>query len=89
MLCRVGCGACCIAPSISSFIPGGMPHGKPAGIRCVQLDDKNRCLSFGSPQRPNVCSQFTADIQICGKSTEEALLTLRQLEAVTSTGRNK
>ena len=30
MNCREGCGACCIAPSISSPIPG-MPHGKPAG----------------------------------------------------------
>ncbi|HNV09555.1 MAG TPA: YkgJ family cysteine cluster protein, partial [Dokdonella sp.] len=29
MSCRSGCGACCIAPSISSPIPG-MPNGKPA-----------------------------------------------------------
>ena len=34
--CRTGCGACCIAPSISSPIPG-MPDGKPAGVPCVQL----------------------------------------------------
>lgn len=27
MDCRPGCGACCIAPSITSPIPG-MPHGK-------------------------------------------------------------
>jgi hypothetical protein len=32
--CRPGCAACCIAPSISSPIPG-MPHGKPAGVRCI------------------------------------------------------
>jgi Fe-S-cluster containining protein len=32
MNCRLGCGACCIAPSISSPIPG-MPQGKPAGVR--------------------------------------------------------
>ena len=38
--CRAGCGACCIAPSISSPIPG-MPNGKPAGVRCVQLDANN------------------------------------------------
>ena len=31
---QLGCGACCIAPSISSAIPG-MPDGKPAGVRCV------------------------------------------------------
>ena len=36
MDCRPGCAACCIAPSISSPIPG-MPHGKPAGVRCIQL----------------------------------------------------
>ncbi|MCF5019628.1 YkgJ family cysteine cluster protein, partial [Pseudomonas lactis] len=29
MKCREGCGACCIAPSISSPLPG-MPQGKPA-----------------------------------------------------------
>ena len=28
---RPGCGACCIAPSISSPIPG-MPHGKAVGV---------------------------------------------------------
>ncbi|MCR3872443.1 YkgJ family cysteine cluster protein, partial [Pseudomonas aeruginosa] len=28
MQCRAGCGACCIAPSISSPLPG-MPAGKP------------------------------------------------------------
>ena len=45
LACRAGCGACCIAPSISSAIPG-MPHGKPAGVRCVQLDDALRCRSL-------------------------------------------
>ncbi|MGO2368564.1 MAG: YkgJ family cysteine cluster protein, partial [Serratia sp. (in: enterobacteria)] len=32
MDCRADCGACCIAPSISSPIPG-MPNGKPANTR--------------------------------------------------------
>jgi hypothetical protein len=36
MECRIGCAACCIALPISSPIPG-MPDGKPAGVRCVQL----------------------------------------------------
>lgn len=49
--CRVGCGACCIAPSISSAIPG-MPGGKPAGVRCVQLTDDNRCMLFGTTRAP-------------------------------------
>jgi len=43
--CRAGCGACCIAPSISSAIPG-MPDGKPAGVRCAQLDEQNLCRLF-------------------------------------------
>ncbi|QSA20024.1 YkgJ family cysteine cluster protein, partial [Vibrio furnissii] len=42
MDCRLGCGACCIAPSISSPIPG-MPNGKPAGTRCIQLNENNLC----------------------------------------------
>src|SRR5258708_12888559 len=55
--CRVGCGACCIAPSISSPIPG-MPGGKPAGVRCIQLDAENRCRLYGRPERPAVCSRL-------------------------------
>ena len=31
MDCRPGCGACCIAPSINTPLPG-MPHGKPAEL---------------------------------------------------------
>ena len=46
MKCREGCGACCIAPSISSPIPG-MPHGKVAGERCLQLSAENLCNIFG------------------------------------------
>lgn len=45
MDCRSDCGACCIAPSISSPIPG-MPLGKPANTRCVHLDDNMRCGIF-------------------------------------------
>ena len=38
--CLPGCGACCIAPSISGPIPG-MPNGKPAAVRCINLDKNN------------------------------------------------
>ena len=38
MECRAGCGACCIAPSISSAIPG-IAAGKPAVIH-VQVDSE-------------------------------------------------
>jgi uncharacterized protein len=82
MDCRLGCGACCIAPSISSPIPG-MPHGKPAGMPCVQLDDDFLCRLFGKPERPAVCLAFRPSADICGRSRFEALATLDLLEAAT------
>ncbi|WP_220198410.1 YkgJ family cysteine cluster protein [Ktedonospora formicarum] len=83
MNCRVGCGACCIAPSISSPIPG-MPDGKPAGVRCIQLTDDNRCKLFGHPDRPPVCRLLRASQEMCGHSREEALHYLIQLERATN-----
>ena len=85
MNCRPGCGACCIAPSISSAIPG-MPGGKPAGVRCVQLDEANRCLVFGQPERPAVCGQLKPSSEMCGDSAPAALTWLTQLEAATCPG---
>ncbi len=86
MECRVGCGACCIAPSITSPIPG-MPSGKPAGVRCVQLGEDGRCLIFGRPERPAVCLSLRPSPEMCGESAEEALAWLTWLEAETSPGR--
>ncbi len=83
MPCRAGCGACCVALSISSPIPG-MPHGKPAGVRCAQLDDDFRCRIFGRPERPKVCSDFQAEPLFCGESREQALVLMQRLEADTS-----
>ena len=72
MDCRPGCGACCVAISISSPIPG-MPGGKPAGVRCVQLTGDNLCRLFGDPSRPAVCARFQASPETCGETAEEAL----------------
>ena len=83
MQCRIGCGACCISPSISSAIPG-MPAGKPAGVRCVQLDETNRCRIFGTPERPAVCRQFSPSRSICGDSNDDAMQQLTLLERMTS-----
>ncbi|WPO98609.1 YkgJ family cysteine cluster protein [Pseudomonas sp. HR96] len=83
MNCREGCGACCIAPSISSPIPG-MPDGKPAGVRCVQLSPGNLCQLFGLPERPAVCGQFQADPDVCGASDEQALSLLTWWEQATA-----
>lgn len=82
MECRAGCGACCIALSISSPIPG-MPNGKPAGVRCVQLTPDNFCKLFGKPERPNVCRLFRASLETCGRSRQEALVYLTSLEQAT------
>ncbi|RKE34589.1 hypothetical protein B0G76_0597 [Paraburkholderia sp. BL23I1N1] len=80
--CRPDCGACCIAPSISSPIPG-MPNGKPAGVRCVQLGDDLRCAIFGQPERPACCSGLQPQADMCGASRSEALAWLTQLETLT------
>lgn len=80
--CRAGCGACCIAPSISSPIPG-MPNGKPAGVRCVQLTDDNLCKLFGLPERPAVCVSLRPSLEMCGASAEEAMIYLSELELLT------
>lgn len=88
MNCRSNCGACCIAPSISSPIPG-MPVingiSKPAGVRCLHLSADHRCLIFGRPERPAVCSSLMPSPEMCGDSREQALRWLGVLERQTST----
>jgi len=83
MNCRPGCAGCCIAPSISSPIPG-MPHGKPAGVPCVQLLDDLRCAIFGQPERPACCSGLQASAEMCGETREHALIWLSALEKATA-----
>jgi Fe-S-cluster containining protein len=89
--CRPGCGACCIAPSISTPVPqpDGLPAGaKKAGQPCVQLDAERRCRLFGQAQRPAVCRSLRPSVEMCGQSTEHAMNWLSQLERHTrpSTG---
>lgn len=85
--CRPGCAACCIAPSISTPIPqpdGGPAKPKPAGQRCVQLDEQLRCRLFGLPQRPAVCGSLRPGPDLCGDSPVQALRWLSQLESNTT-----
>lgn len=82
MNCRPGCAACCIAPSISSPIPG-MPDGKPAFVPCVQLSTDNMCMIFGKKERPAVCSSLNASKEMCGECSEEAYAYLAELEELT------
>lgn len=85
MDCRARCGACCIAPSITSPIPG-MPHGKPAGMPCVQLDGQLRCKLFGRPERPAFCASLRPETEMCGSSRNGALAWLAALERATLPG---
>jgi hypothetical protein len=77
MDCRPGCGACCIAPSISSL-------GKPAGVRCAHLADDHRCRLFGKPERPAVCASLRPQVEMCGQNRRQALAWLTVLEAQTA-----
>jgi uncharacterized protein len=83
MDCRSGCGACCVAPSITSSIPG-MPQGKPAGVRCVQLDEANRCRLFGRPERPAFCGGLQPSQEMCGHTREQAMVWIASLERATA-----
>jgi Fe-S-cluster containining protein len=83
MECRSQCGACCIAPSINSPIPG-MPDGKPAGVRCVQLLDDMRCAIFGQPDRPAFCGGIQPSLEMCGNDRNYALQWLTRLEIETA-----
>jgi len=84
--CRPACAACCIAPSITSPIPG-MPQGKPAGVACVQLDQDLRCRLFGQPERPAFCVSLRPHAEMCGDSREQAMAILMRLEVETDPGK--
>jgi hypothetical protein len=61
-----------------------MPHGKPAGIPCVQLLPDMRCAIFGQPERPAVCVSLRPMDEMCGANRDEALRYLDAMEAATA-----
>lgn len=61
-----------------------MPQGKPAGVRCVQLDEANRCRLFGRPERPAFCGGLQASQEMCGESSAHAVRWLAALEQATA-----
>ena len=75
-ICRVGCGACCIAPSISTL-------EKLAGDACRHLDAALRCTIFGRAERPACCSGLQPSSEMCGATREQALAYLAALEQAT------
>jgi hypothetical protein len=77
--CRPNCGACCIAPSVTSL-------EKPAGVACRYLDTDLRCAIFGHSGRPACCAGLQPSAEMCGASREQALRWLADLEARTAPG---
>jgi len=61
-----------------------MPQGKPAGVRCIQLDEANRCRLFGKPERPEVCRRLRPEPSMCGNSRAQAMRILTRLEISTA-----
>jgi hypothetical protein len=60
-----------------------MPHGKPAGVPCIQLDEQLRCQLFGKPERPAFCAGLQPGVEMCGESREQAIHWLSTLELAT------
>jgi len=60
-----------------------MPHGKPAGVPCVQLDADERCRIFGHPDRPAFCAGLQPSAEMCGTTREHAIAWLTRLERAT------
>jgi uncharacterized protein len=60
-----------------------MPHGKPAGIPCVQLLPDYRCALFGRPERPAFCVTLRPMESMCGRDRDDALARLTALETLT------
>ena len=60
-----------------------MEGGKPAGVRCIQLDADDRCQIFGKPERPAVCGSLQPSAMMCGESREQAMRWLGWLERET------
>ncbi|MDL2262054.1 YkgJ family cysteine cluster protein [Bacteroidales bacterium OttesenSCG-928-I21] len=73
------CGACCIAPSISSEIPG-MKTGKAKNQKCIHLTNNKLCELFDNPNRPKVCIECKPDPVFCGKNFDEAIKIFNSLE---------
>lgn len=60
-----------------------MPHGKPAGVPCVQLLPDLRCAIFGRPERPAFCASLRPTADMCGCDAADAHARLTALEHAT------
>jgi len=60
-----------------------MPNGKPAGVRCANLTERNECSLFGRPERPSFCLAWTPTPELCGEGIDEAIGNITALETET------
>lgn len=66
-----------------------MPNGKPAGIPCIQLDERYGCRLFGKPERPAFCGGLQPSLEMCGAPQQPrsyAIAWLSALELATQPG---
>jgi hypothetical protein len=63
-----------------------MPDGKPAGVRCVNLNGEGLCRLWGQANYPDVCRNFRPSPWVCGESAAEALALIAALEKATRPG---
>jgi hypothetical protein len=55
----------------------------------VQLDAQRRCRIFGQPERPAVCGQLQASLEMCGPQDDAGMFARRylmRLELLTQPG---
>jgi len=60
-----------------------MPDGKPAGVRCVHLNQNNACELFGLKERPQFCIELMPEEKMCGSDRAQAMNYIAILEEQT------
>lgn len=62
-----------------------MLEGKPAGVRCVNLDAQTLlCRIWGTSEYPEVCRALRPQREMCGETREGAIAYLEKLERATA-----
>jgi uncharacterized protein len=64
-----------------------MQSGKPAGARCVQLADTDRCRLFGHPERLAVCAALRPGSPMGGETDAQTVRCLGRLKRQTQPAR--
>jgi len=62
--CHENCCACCLMFEFPPMEIPGMPEGKPAGTRCINLTSNNLCKLHGSKDKPPVYTSFVQKLNL-------------------------